>query len=183
MEFLIIAIIIGLIPALIAQGKGKSFIAWWIYGAAIFIIALPHSLIMKGDRKQCPKCKEYIDPNAVKCPKCQTDFSLPQPPILSNGEISLESETKKCPSCAEIIKFEAIKCRYCGHSFDPDAVQKQIEAKELEIKSKNDPKYIFLDKDDGDAFCNGCRSVFSKKGSYYNKETDSYYHKQCLPSA
>ena len=52
MEFLVIAILIGLIPAAIAQSKGKSFVAWWLYGAALFIVALPHSLLMKADVKQ-----------------------------------------------------------------------------------------------------------------------------------
>jgi hypothetical protein len=49
MELIIIAILLGLLPAFIAQSKGRSFIAWWIYGAAIFIIALPHSILIKKD--------------------------------------------------------------------------------------------------------------------------------------
>lgn len=47
MEILIIAALIGIIPAFIAQKKGYSFGLWWFYGAALFIIALPHALIMK----------------------------------------------------------------------------------------------------------------------------------------
>ena len=47
MEILIVAALIGLIPAFIAQKKGHSFGLWWFYGAALFIIALPHALIMK----------------------------------------------------------------------------------------------------------------------------------------
>lgn len=47
MEILIAAALIGLIPAFIAQKKGHSFGLWWLYGAALFIIALPHALIMK----------------------------------------------------------------------------------------------------------------------------------------
>jgi hypothetical protein len=47
MEFLLLAALIGLIPAAIAKGKGYSFGLWWVYGAALFIVALPHSLIMK----------------------------------------------------------------------------------------------------------------------------------------
>lgn len=47
MEVLIIAVLIGLIPATIAKNKGRSFGLWWFYGAALFIIALPHALIMK----------------------------------------------------------------------------------------------------------------------------------------
>ncbi|MBB4191794.1 cation transport ATPase [Rhizobium aethiopicum] len=49
MEVLIIAVIIGLLPAAIAQSKGRSFVLWWFYGAAIFIVALPHALLMSSD--------------------------------------------------------------------------------------------------------------------------------------
>ena len=48
MEILIVAALIGLIPAFIAQKKGRSFGLWWIYGAALFIVALPHALIMSA---------------------------------------------------------------------------------------------------------------------------------------
>lgn len=40
MELLAVATVIGQIPAAIAQSKGRSFIAWWFYGAALFIVAL-----------------------------------------------------------------------------------------------------------------------------------------------
>lgn len=183
--FLISWLLFGLIGGMIGSKKGQGC-GGFVLGLILGPIGLIIALLTKGDRVTCPFCKELIATNSKRCPKCQADFSPPetsQAPILINGEVSLESETKKCPSCAEKIKLEAIKCRFCGHNFDPDEVKKQIEAKELEIKSKNDPKYIIIDKDDGDAFCNGCRSVVRKKGLYYNKETDSYYHKQCLPSA
>jgi hypothetical protein len=48
MVFVFVASLLGLIPGIIAQGKGKSFVAWWMYGAALFIVALPHSIIMKA---------------------------------------------------------------------------------------------------------------------------------------
>jgi hypothetical protein len=43
MEIFVLAILIGLIPAAIAQSKGRSFAAWWFYGAMLFIVALPHA--------------------------------------------------------------------------------------------------------------------------------------------
>ncbi|MDX7993259.1 zinc ribbon domain-containing protein, partial [Xenorhabdus sp. psl] len=32
MDILLAAVILGLIPALIANSKGRSFLLWWIYG-------------------------------------------------------------------------------------------------------------------------------------------------------
>jgi hypothetical protein len=42
-----IALIIGLLPAAIANSKGHSFFGWWVYGFLLFIIALPHALLLE----------------------------------------------------------------------------------------------------------------------------------------
>lgn len=39
--------LLALIPALIAESKGRSFVKWYIYGVLLFIIALLHSIIIK----------------------------------------------------------------------------------------------------------------------------------------
>ena len=38
MNFLVMAVLIGILPAFIAQQKGRSFIGWWIYGAALLVM-------------------------------------------------------------------------------------------------------------------------------------------------
>jgi hypothetical protein len=83
--FIIIAIVIGLIPAAIARSKGRSFALWWLYGALLWIVALPHALLLKVDQhtldrqaeaagmKKCPFCAEMIREEAAVCRFCQRE--------------------------------------------------------------------------------------------------------------
>ncbi len=86
-EILIIAAFLGLIPAFIAQSKGRSFGAWWLYGFLLFIVALIHSLCLSGSKQEieniqlnqgmvrCPLCAELIRAEAIKCKHCGSDVS------------------------------------------------------------------------------------------------------------
>lgn len=75
-EILAAAAVIGLFPAFIAQRKGYSFAFWWLFGAALFIVALPYALLMGQNpetRQPCPWCRTSIDRQARVCPTCSRD--------------------------------------------------------------------------------------------------------------
>lgn len=85
MEVLILAILLGLIPAAIARNKGRSFVGWWIFGALLLIVALPAALLVgrreegldrmqsAEGRTRCPHCAEWIRREARVCKHCGRD--------------------------------------------------------------------------------------------------------------
>ena len=83
---LMLALVLGLIPAAIAQSKGRSFMGYWLFGTLLFIVALPVALLLQPDR-------QALDAQA-----------------LASGDL------RKCQACAELIRRDATVCRYCGHA-------------------------------------------------------------------
>ncbi|WP_047130017.1 hypothetical protein [Xanthomonas arboricola] len=77
MSLIIICCLLGIIPAAIANAKGRSFVGWWIFGALLFIVALPLAILAPQDNaaierdalasgmKKCPACAELIKQDRI----------------------------------------------------------------------------------------------------------------------
>ncbi len=83
---------LGLFPAFVAYHKGHSFALWWVYGAVVFVIALPralqtgskNSLITLHPSRDGPYCRESVPLEDEICPACHLrlyDPALHGPPI------------------------------------------------------------------------------------------------------
>jgi hypothetical protein len=73
---------LGMIPAWIAERKGRSGFTWWLYGTTMFVVALPHALMLEdaddvyepaGAFRPCPVCAEQIRTDATYCRFCKHD--------------------------------------------------------------------------------------------------------------
>jgi hypothetical protein len=79
MELIIIMLLLGLLPATIAMGKGRNFLLWWLYGSVLFIFAIFHAIAAKPaernlifyGRRYCPHCEQIIEVDARTCLHCQ----------------------------------------------------------------------------------------------------------------
>ena len=89
---LMLAALLGLIPAKIAHNKGHSFIGFWIFGFLLLIVAIPVSIVMQKDQavldqrrraggeKQCSHCASWIGSAAIICPVCKHEEVAVIPP-------------------------------------------------------------------------------------------------------
>jgi hypothetical protein len=91
--FLGLALVLGLLTAVIARWKGRNFIVWWLYGALACPVALFHVLLAAPKRqappartvwaegtRRCPHCFETIKSNLEVCPKCWRALAPESPP-------------------------------------------------------------------------------------------------------
>ena len=120
---LIFWLLCGIIGAMIGARKGAGC-GGFLLGILLGPLGVIISVLMTGDRRPCPYCKELIQKDAVKCPKCGVELSDSQP-VLSKQVIEW---VKKCPQCAESIKKDAKVCRYCRHEFGKKEIISELVA-------------------------------------------------------
>lgn len=139
MMFFWIAVLIGLLPATIAHAKGRNFLAWWFYGAGLFIVALPHAIVMGqrdgNGRMKCPHCAEMILAEAQVCRFCARDVAYaPHSPLTQ----VVESEPRKSQTAsAQAMPIEAI-------TVEPQRAYRPLESVQKEINDQGKLRFFLV---------------------------------------
>lgn len=83
-------VLLGIIPASIARHKGRAVLPWWIYGSLLFVVALPHAVLLhdatqdaepdkhQKEKKQCSYCMEWLPWEDDICPYCRLHLYEPK---------------------------------------------------------------------------------------------------------
>ena len=94
MYLIALLLLLGLVPAFVARQKGHSFLLWWVYGAALFLIALPHAMVVRprmttemAAGRSCPYCEELVPEEDEICPFCHLHLYDPvlDGPVIGQG--------------------------------------------------------------------------------------------------
>lgn len=132
MEIVVTCALLGLIPAMIAKAKGRDPVAWWFYGALLFIVALIHVLFV-SDLKQ---------EQATKAAAAQRKRE-------QESRQAEQAELRDCPYCAEPIKKKAVKCKHCGSEVEPQIGDPEIHGmatEELQTETARQASYTVQPK-------------------------------------
>ncbi|HYD26943.1 hypothetical protein [Brevundimonas sp.] len=117
MELLIACMLIGLIPGVIAASRGHNFLLWWLFGAALFIVALPCSLFLKSPERKAEEDARRVARDAALAQLVANTTAAQGAATAAAAAPS--GDTRDCPWCAETIKAAARICRFCNRDVDP----------------------------------------------------------------
>jgi hypothetical protein len=108
---LFVAALLGLIPAQIASNRGRDFFTWWVYGWALWIVAIIHSL-----------CLQATQQPGLATLSVHTMITPPPPQHEVDATIErVLRDWRRCPSCAEVIRSEAKVCYHCHRNIEDTA--------------------------------------------------------------
>jgi len=74
---LVVALLLGIVGAWLAEDKGRSRLGWFVLCTICPLFIIPIALLgpkeqIEGVFKQCPSCKEFIKWETKVCKHCRT---------------------------------------------------------------------------------------------------------------
>ena len=107
---IILAIPLGLIPAFLAKKKGHNFGLWWLYGWALFIVAIIHVMFIED--KTAAKASDYNSINTsyapVKYSAVPTQTEITKNETEQTTKVSLGNTVEDLRSLKELLDSEII---------------------------------------------------------------------------
>lgn len=98
----IILLLVAVIPASIAKKKGYGFGLWYLYGVALFLPALIHSLFLKRSSVFLPSMLSLATNSQPQIPPAKV-ASTPASTFCGNCGASLNQEGSFCGSCGKQV--------------------------------------------------------------------------------
>jgi hypothetical protein len=78
MVYVVIALVFGVVAAVIANDKGRNLLGWFLAGFFLGPFGLAVSLLparpLRGKYAECPACLEVVRYDATVCRYCGTQF-------------------------------------------------------------------------------------------------------------
>ena len=90
----LVALGLGAFTAAIAVRRGRNSFFWWLFGTALFVLALPLILILPDKNvKICPECAESVRKDASKCRFCGYLFAPHRRTVMQSEQGKREDWT------------------------------------------------------------------------------------------
>jgi hypothetical protein len=91
-RFLILSIIAGIVGAVVAERKGRSWPLWALLCAffplLVIVISLLPPALESGRSRQCPHCGETLPQGEASCRRCGKELPI---------------ELRECPRCGSFV--------------------------------------------------------------------------------
>ena len=82
MELVVLWLLCGVVAAVIAARKGSAGVGL-VLGFFLGPFGIIIAAVMKGDRRECPQCREWIHREATICPKCRSSLEPQTEPTVA----------------------------------------------------------------------------------------------------
>jgi len=145
---LIVAAIIGLIPATIAYKKGYNFLGWWFFGFGLFIVALPYAIVMKrADNELLEKTKEDNNFSRIVSDLANLKAIKDTGALSEEAYEARESELKQQLQAIENSRQKEQKSYYVNSEIDIDTHVENLKNMGIEMNVDgltDDEKYTII---------------------------------------